>query len=140
MAAGGASKHLTFAAGYQREGTVDTTAGVVTGTANNDTLNFDASGNRTSVVDNGTTTYYSLTGDNLNQYRGITGVAPPTYDAKGNLLTYDIWTYTYDAMNRLTQASATGTSAYFYYDGLNRQVARHINNEIKFDLWDGWNL
>jgi RHS repeat-associated protein len=62
------------------------------------------------------------------------------YDANGNLTTYKGWTYTYDAQNRLTSASNGTTSAEFYYDGKNRQIARNINGVIRFSAWDGWEL
>lgn len=84
---------------------------------------FDASGNRTSVVDGGTTTY---TTNYLNQYTAITGVAAPTYDNNGNLLTHNGSTYTYDAMNRLTKVVKGATTEEFWYDGLNRQIGRKL--------------
>jgi RHS Repeat len=91
-----------------------------------------------SMTVDGVTTNYN---DNeLNQYASITGVAAPTYDGNGNLKTYNGWSYTYDAMNRLTAAVKGATSASFYYDGLNRQVARWINGKITFNVWDGSNL
>nr|MBA2270310.1 RHS repeat-associated core domain-containing protein [Chthoniobacterales bacterium] len=101
------------------------------------TLNFDASGNRTSVLD-GTTTSYTV--NNLNEYVTITGVAAPTYDNNGNLLTHDGWTYTYDAMNRLTNATNGATTAAFWYDGLNRQIARSATgSSAMITVMDGWN-
>ena len=65
-----------------------------------------------------------------------------SYDNNGNVLSrYDAsgtqWTFTYDAMNRLTSAS-NGTSNNFYYDGLGRQVARNIAGVITYTVWDGW--
>ena len=102
------------------------------------TLNFDASGNRTSVVNGGTTTTYAAA-NSLNQYPTIGG-AGATYGANGNLATYNGWTYTYDSMNRLTIATNGTTSANFFYDGLNRQVLRSITAVgNKFTVWDGWN-
>ncbi len=63
---------------------------------------YDASGNRTSTTSlSGTTSY---TTNNLNQYTDVSTVGSATYDGNGNLKTYDGWTYTYDAMNRLTAA------------------------------------
>ncbi len=79
-------------------------------------VNFDANGNRTTAVENGTTTTYGF--NNLNQYSSVTGLAAPTYDGNGNLATYDGWTYEYDAMNRLTHAGKGTTHAYYWYDGL----------------------
>jgi RHS repeat-associated protein len=63
-----------------------------------------------------------------------------SYDANGNLISYKAWVYHYDAQNRLTYASNGTTSATFYYDGKNRQIARNINGVIRFNSWDGWEL
>ena len=72
----------------------------------------------------------------------IAGVASDalTYDDNGNLQTYQGWTYTYDSQNRLTKASKGGVWAIFHYDGKNRQIARNINGDIRFSVWDGWEL
>jgi RHS repeat-associated protein len=41
----------------------------------------------------------------------------------------------------LNAASNGATTAQFYYDGKNRQIARNINNQvIRFSAWDGWEL
>jgi YD repeat-containing protein len=68
-----------------------------------------------------------------------------TYTAPNQVLTIDdsgqtgtTVSYSYDASgNRLSRASTTGKNAYFYYDGLNRQVARSITGEpVYFSVWD----
>jgi len=72
------------------------------------TFNYDAAGNRTTVVDaNATSTY---TSNSLNQYSAVDGVVY-TYDDSGNL-TYDGdgFTYGYDPENRLTTAMRVGDS------------------------------
>lgn len=118
---------------YRRNGTLS--GGAVTG-GTLTSFAMDASGNWTGA---GGKTYGV---NNLNQYTTISGGgAAPTYGAKGNLATNNGWVYTYDAMNRLTQASNATTNAYFYYDGLNRQIARSITNQpVLFSVWDGWDL
>ncbi len=63
-----------------------------------------------------------------------------TYDGNGNLKTYNGWTYTYDAMNRLTGAVKGTTAAYYWYDGFNRQCTWQINGNVTFSIWDGWNI
>ena len=63
-----------------------------------------------------------------------------SYDGNGNLMNYKAWVYRYDAQNRLTYASNGTTSAQFYYDGRNRQIARNINGVIRFNAWDNWEL
>ncbi len=99
-------------------------------------LTYDASGNRKSV---GSTSYGAA--NTLNQYTTVGGAAL-SYGGNGNLKTYNGWTYTYDSMNRLTVASGPGgVTANFYYDGLNRQVARTISGSpTTFSVWDGWTL
>ena len=79
-----------------------------------------------------------------------------TYDADGNLLTDGMWTYQWDAENRLTQMS-TSTAAVnagiagqvltFQYDYLDRRVQKRVTNTAGTQeyysrryLYDGWNL
>ncbi|MEP7016199.1 MAG: RHS repeat domain-containing protein, partial [Verrucomicrobiota bacterium] len=66
---------------------------------------YDPTGNRTSMIDAGTSTGYSVNA--LNQYTGAGG-ASMQYDPNGNLTTALVsgtsWTYTYDAQNRLVTA------------------------------------
>jgi RHS repeat-associated protein len=71
---------------------------------------------------------------------GALSPTTPTYDANGNLKTYNGWTYTYDAQNRLTSANGNGHSATFRYDGKNRQIARWIDGAIRYSVWDDWEL
>lgn len=100
---------------------------------------LDANGNRTTA---GGKSYVS---NYLNQYTSVGGKTA-TYDNNGNVLSrYDAsgtqWTYTYDAMNRLTQATSGSVTRNFYYDGLNRQVARSGTAlPSTFSVWDGWEL
>jgi YD repeat-containing protein len=100
---------------------------------------LDATGNRASA---GGVSYVS---NYLNEYTSVGGRAA-TYDNNGNVLTrYDStgasWTYTYDAMNRLKTASNGSTTMNFYYDGLNRQVARNGTGvPATYSVWNGWDL
>jgi hypothetical protein len=77
----------------------------------------------------------------LNQYvtLGLCGATPVTlpYDASGNL-TGDggAWSYTYGAENRMTTASATGTSASYLYDPLDRRSSKLVNGVWTFFLGD----
>ena len=65
-----------------------------------------------------------------------------TYDHTGNItIGFDASTYTYDAQNRLTQASTNGVTFNFKYDALNRQVWRSVTDEPDtFSVWDGWDV
>jgi YD repeat-containing protein len=116
---------------FQQDGTVNLGTGIVTNPASTLTLGFDANGNRTAV--NGVNL---ATPNNLNQPTDA-GIG---HDNNGNLSGWNGWTYTYDAQNRLVSAVKGTDSAYFYYDGLNRQVARNVNGQIIYSVWDGWTL
>lgn len=103
--------------------------------------NYDSAGNRSGssgVTDsvNGNSNYVA---NNLNQYT-TAGSLTPGYDGNGNLSSQDGWTYTYDALNRMTSASAAGTNIAFAYDGRNRCVSRTINGVVSFFYYDNWNL
>jgi RHS repeat-associated protein len=65
-----------------------------------------------------------------------------SYDINGNLASYNNWTYSYDAQNRLkTVKQGATTMAQYWYDGLNRQITRKISGGAPtFNVWDGWNL
>ena len=117
---------------FVRDGTLNGST-VTGGTATS--LTFDASGNWASV--NGDGAHYGV--NNLNQYTNFAGKAPG-YGSNGVMTSFNGWTYSYDAMKRLTSANKTGTTSSFYYDGLNRQVARTINGVTSYSVWDGWNL
>lgn len=77
-------------------------------------------------------------GVNASSSSGAASVAL-SYDANGNLKTYNGWTYTYDARNRLIKAMGAYT-VLFAYDGKNRQIMRSINSAVTYSVWDGWDL
>jgi RHS repeat-associated protein len=125
--------------GYQQHGTVNLAAGTVTSPQINTTLTFDGCGNQRSK--NGVA---FTPPNNMNQPTdpGI------TYDLNGNLLTYAGYIYKYDAQNRLRTVlnESNLKIAEFFYDGLNRQVARSIITvnlpslpvtTNTFSVWDG---
>jgi YD repeat-containing protein len=86
---------------------------------------------------NGGTVYAS---NNLNQYTTLNGIGV-AYDRNGNLKSYNGWSYTYDAQNRLkTVLQGTTTVAQYWYNGLNRRITQNMNNVLTFHVWDGWNL
>jgi len=117
--------------GYAQNGTVNLNAGTVTNPATNTNLTFDGCGNQKSV--NGAGTFAV---DYLNQYTTFNGL-PMSYDHDGDVQTYNGSSYTYDAQNRLIHESNGTTVAVFYYDGLNRQIARSINGAATFSVWEG---
>ena len=129
--------------GFQRDGTLQAN-GTVIGGATQTSLNYDPNGNRTSVVTNGAPTNYAAS--DTNQYSAINGVGLG-YDGNENLTEHNGWRYTYDAQNRMVGAEhvATATRVVFYYDGLNRQIARDVTVGAApmvrtYHVWDGWKL
>jgi RHS repeat-associated protein len=111
--------------------------------------NYDNVGNRTSVIDNTVPT--NCTPNNLNQYTAV-GSDTPGYDGNANLTEANGWTYTYDAQNRLIDATGPhGTiEIVFSYDARNRCVTRNLITSspnhggtvwTAINLYyDGWNL
>jgi len=70
--------------------------------ATDTTYNYDAVGNRTSVIDTGGTTSYTTNA--LNQYTAVGGVTC-LYDASGNMTCDGANIYEYDPENRLTKVT-----------------------------------
>ncbi len=119
---------------------------------------YDPAGNRPSMIEDtdGTgpsepvTTPY--TANDLNQYTAIDSLATPVHDTNGNLsqhqprLSDAVWTYTYDAQNRLTGGTSTGGDAFtFAYDPRNRCVSRTITLNAQLPtttllFYDNWSL
>ncbi|MEG3768536.1 RHS repeat-associated core domain-containing protein [Alteromonas sp. 14N.309.X.WAT.G.H12] len=75
----------------------------------------------------------------LNQYARI-GSKNLSYDLRGNLTSYDGWTYTFDKENRLTRASASGTLVNLSYDPDGRLETQKVNGSTTEFLYDGNNL
>jgi RHS repeat-associated protein len=111
---------------------------------------YDPIGNRTESEDprNGQLQYVA---NLLNQYTKIAnGVdITPTYDADGNMIGYDGWTFKWDAENRLLKASNDTVSVENVYDYMGRRVRKSVwvyesghwtlVSEIVY-VYDGWNV
>ena len=99
-------------------------------------LSYDNNGNRKSP--NGDNSYIS---NNLNQYTVFNGVGVG-YDGNGNLnsyhgilASYNGWTYSYDAQNRLKVIQHGSTIVeQFWYDGLNRIVTRNLKGNVTYNV------
>ena len=67
-----------------------------------------------------------------------------TYDTDGNMTADNMWSYTYDAENRLIQmSSASGLPSVtlnFKYDYLGRRVEKANGTTTDRYIYDGWNL
>lgn len=92
---------------------------------------YDPIGNRTSVNRSGTT--LTFTSNNLNQYVSFTGSATHTYDLDGNLTNDGIWSYTWNAENKLVaQETLSGVIPQrrleFAYDYLGRRVRKIVKD------------
>ncbi len=79
-------------------------------------------GNRTSVVNGGTTSYNS---NSLNQYTSVGGTGY-SYDDNGNLTNDGTYLYYYDCENRLTEVNDINDSPVtsYAYDYLGRRVSK----------------
>ena len=110
--------------------------------AGNQTILYDANGNRTTFSAYGATDSYTI--NNLNQYTKRNNKSA-SYDLTGTMIASpdsgaSQLICAYDAQNRLTQASKNGTTVTFKYDGLNRQVSRAVDGVTTYNTWDGWDL
>jgi RHS repeat-associated protein len=108
------------------------------GSANTTSLAYDANGNRTSQT-NSSSASYAYEVNNLNQYNSVNG-SVPSYDATGNLIQHNGWTYGYNNQNQLTEVAGGSSATDFYYDGQRRQILRYEGGQWVYSVWDGWNL
>jgi len=113
---------------------------------------YDPIGNRIYAAFNAETNDYSANA--LNQYTIITnsvGSVPPclnspSYDLDGNMLTNGVWSYTWDAENRLTAVYSNNTLLVSNtYDHQSRRIAKIISRsgavaQRNMFVWNGWNL
>jgi RHS repeat-associated protein len=101
---------------------------------------YDAVGNRTNMVDSGTTTY---TANALNQYTTVSAApSAPTYDANGNLTEFENYEFGYDAQSRLTgvEISTPSLDYAFIHDGRGRKVGVSKNGTWTYNFYDSWSL
>lgn len=90
------------------------------------TWNYDAAGNRTSVVTTGSprVTYTPKAGE-WNLYGTVGGVSM-AYDANKNLTSDGVLAMLYDADNRLTDISKSGLSEELTYDWMGRIIKKTV--------------
>jgi len=98
-----------------------------------ETFTFDARGNVT--IDASGATF-----NVLDQLTSTAACASHSYDAAGNLVARTCgsvtWTYTYDALDRLTHVTNTsGLSAAYTYDVLGNRIAKKVNGVITRLVW-----
>ena len=121
------------------------TLGQLTGAVKRDSTNtqladlsylYDQIGNRTSATENNTTTTY--TSNLVNQYTQIASQVP-TYDADGNMTSYNGWTYTWNGENRLVAAENSDTRLEFSYDYMGRRLEKKVYSKGLLTLYN-WSL
>ena len=95
-----------------------------TGLGDSHVYAYDANGNRTAQVINGKGFGYSVD-DTSNQLQSTAGPTAKTYgyDAVGNIISDGLYTYNYDARNRLV---ALDTGVGYTLNGLGQRVAKSI--------------
>ncbi len=111
-------------------------------TSNEYAYAYDYIGNHTaSSVNSATTTY---TANALNQYTAISNLVQscnPVYDLDGNMLTNGVWSYTWDAENRLIAAYSNSLCVVSNaYDHASRRVLKFTPTATHTFIYDGWNL
>jgi YD repeat-containing protein len=77
----------------------------------------------------------SYAANGLNQYTTVVKNGTPyalSYDANGTLTSDGVWSYTFDAENRLLTASNGSTTASYVYDPLGRRVKKTVNGTGPF--------
>ena len=111
---------------------------------------YDPIGNRISAEFN--TNMISYVASELNQYTQISNLQSqivPIYDVDGNMTSYNGWTFSWDAENRLVTASNQGTVVKNAYDYMSRRIQKTVSvwdvdhwsplADRSF-LYDGWNM
>ena len=101
---------------------------------------YDPIGNRQLASANEVTNLYQA--NELNQYTNINaGVVEPIYDPDGNMTLFGLWTYAWDAENRLISVSSNGVPVVQnQYDYMSRRVMKATATQTNTFLYDGWNL
>ncbi len=101
---------------------------------------YDLIGNRTSATNNNQPTTYLA--NELNQYTNIVSGSTntPTYDADGNMLTYNGWSFSWNGENRLIQASNTTTVVTYAYGQQGSMFKKVVNGVTNQFVWDGFNI
>ena len=99
-------------------------------------------GNRLTAEEDGTATVY--TSSDLNQYTRV-NTEEPSYDADGNMLTWNGWSYTWNDENRLVAAEKGALRFEADYDYMSRRFEKKIRRDgvlTKYEkyVYDGYKL
>ena len=105
---------------------------------------YDNIGNNLFTSLNSVTNAFTVNA--LNQYTEIlypVNPVNPVYDFDGNMVTNGIWSFTYDAENRLTAAYSNDILlASNTYDHKSRRIRKSVSSSASdhFFIYDSWNL
>jgi len=112
--------------------------------------NYDDIGNRVDLTTNlsNQTNTCAYVVNELNQYTNIScsvgsTTQTPVYDSDGNMLSFNNWTFTWNAENRLIVASNSTTVVHYAYDYQGRRFMKTVseNGSLTKDLrfvYDGY--
>jgi len=106
--------------------------------------NYDDIGNRlssTSLVSS-LSSVCNYSANALNQYTNIScssssTTQTPVYDSDGNMLSFNNWTFTWNAENRLVQASNATTVVTYAYDYQGRMFEKVTDGVKTSFVWNG---
>ena len=116
---------------------------------------YDPIGNRrtatnTCLATGGNAEAIAYVANSLNQYSAISNqqsqtTLVPAYDLDGNMVSYNGWTFGWDAENRLISASNAMTVVQNAYDYMSRRVTKSVSSSTSAFiphtssfLYDGW--
>ena len=108
-----------------------------------DTYAYDGIGNLQIAAFNSVTNTYAA--NSLNQYTSILRAPAPlhetSHDVDGNMTSDGIFSYAYDAANRLASVSSNGiTFVANEYDYRGRRIRKTTSTAETTFVYDGWNL
>lgn len=135
--------------GYSTQGALASLAHNLTGTAQDQTTTYTRNQVQEIVGQSWTNDLYQWTGyangtksytaNGLNQYTAAAG-ATITHDNRGNLTGDGVWTYTFDADNKLKTANKSGYAATLAYDAEGRLRRTTLAGTITDLMYDGVDL
>ena len=139
----------TTSYGYSTQGALASLAHNLTGTAQDQTTTYTRNPVQEIVSQSWTNDLYQWTGyangtqsytaNGLNQTTTAAG-ATLTHDARGNLTGDGVWTYAFDADNKLKSATKTGYAATLAYDAEGRLRRTTLAGAITDLAYDGVDL
>lgn len=104
----------------------------------NSTYTYDSRGNMTSKTVNGITTSFSYNNENWqDQLTGVNG-NPLSYDANGNLLSYNGVRYRWSRGKLLSSVTTEENTCFYTYDNNGYRLSKDVNGDITyFDVFNG---